>query len=474
MRKNGLIIGVVLSLLTAVGPVYAQEFSFTHYTPDSEVNPLPSASVRDLHIDGEGYLWMVIFSSGILRYDGHGTELYTSEDGLVSDSTSGMLEDRYGRIWVGASQGLSASERPLSDYGPGERIRFTNVLNGLQLTVGQIEKRASLLLDSRDGIWVATPELIHRYSHDEEGRISRQDIFVGKPNSQRLGAKAFALRSSGEVWAILTDQRVAVFDKSAKLSRILNPPSGGNCSSLAAIHETSRGRVVVGCASGEVGILREISGKLELEVRHRFETSVAMISETGDGSLWISARSGGVLWLPKGMDEERPTRFMRSNGLIHDSVTQVMDDREGNVWFAQSGGISKLKHNFRAFRGYTVGSQVGDVQILPSPGVYSARKFAAPEPDSLWLGTEKGVSVRASDGSFGHVGEDRLLIHETIWVQCGDSANRVWLGGSTSLNVVTFPPARPPGGFDKETSIRLHGKSGTLSSRSWKGPRTYG
>ena len=172
MAKNSLIITVVLSILMTVVPVYGQEFSFTHYTPESEINPLPSASVRDLHIDSEGYLWVVIFSSGLLRYDGHSTELYTSEDGLVSDSTNGLIEDRYGRIWVAASQGLSASEKPISAYGPGERIRFTNVLNGLELTVGQIEKRASLLLDSRDAIWVATPELIHRYTHDEPGLVA--------------------------------------------------------------------------------------------------------------------------------------------------------------------------------------------------------------------------------------------------------------------------------------------------------------
>src|SRR5437867_10675056 len=111
MKSSFAFVLAFLGLLTSRAG-FAQELPFTHYTPESEVNPLPSADVRSVYQDHVGYIWMVVYSSGLLRYDGHQNDRYTPEDGLAGLDVRGVLEDQLGRLWVVSEEGLVVSERP--------------------------------------------------------------------------------------------------------------------------------------------------------------------------------------------------------------------------------------------------------------------------------------------------------------------------------------------------------------------------
>src|SRR5437868_3654660 len=63
--------------------VCAQELPFTHFTPNDQVSPLPSASVQKIAQDHLGYIWMGFYSTGLTRYDGHSMESYSDQDGLA-------------------------------------------------------------------------------------------------------------------------------------------------------------------------------------------------------------------------------------------------------------------------------------------------------------------------------------------------------------------------------------------------------
>src|SRR5438046_5889762 len=104
-----------LAALAAAAPLFAsaQELPFTHFTPNDQVSPLPSASVQKIAQDHLGYIWMGFYSTGLTRYDGHSMENYTVNDGLVDLTARDIIEDQGHHLWIGSEAGVVVSERPL-------------------------------------------------------------------------------------------------------------------------------------------------------------------------------------------------------------------------------------------------------------------------------------------------------------------------------------------------------------------------
>ena len=66
----------------------------------------------------------------------------------------------------------------------------------------------------------------------------------------------------------------------------------------------------------------------------------------------------------------RPLRDRRVEIAEHpDTVWDVLEDSEGNIWIASNGGLSRMPGDFRAFGHYTDHALEGHPAILPEPGV---------------------------------------------------------------------------------------------------------
>ncbi len=75
----------------------AQELPFTHFTPNDQISPLPSASVQQVLQDHLGYIWLAFYSTGLTRYDGHSMESYSLADGLADLTVREVVEDARSR-----------------------------------------------------------------------------------------------------------------------------------------------------------------------------------------------------------------------------------------------------------------------------------------------------------------------------------------------------------------------------------------
>ena len=133
-----------LVVIATVSGLVAQSLPFRHYTPDSDINPLPSAEVQKVFQDDQGYIWFAVYSSGLVRYDGERLDLLTDVDGLRDLNVFEIVQSRDGRLWVGSDAGLVVSEYPLGAYGIGELPTFTDSLGGVPLVDQSI--RQNLLL----------------------------------------------------------------------------------------------------------------------------------------------------------------------------------------------------------------------------------------------------------------------------------------------------------------------------------------
>src|SRR5438046_2002161 len=143
-----------LAALAAAAPLFAsaQELPFTHFTPNDQVSPLPSASVQKIVQDHLGFIWMGFYSTGLTRYDGHAMESYSEEDGLADLTVREIVEDASHRLWVGSEAGLVVSEKPL-DATIAARVRFTNRIGNAALIHARI-RRNCLAADRNGWVWV--------------------------------------------------------------------------------------------------------------------------------------------------------------------------------------------------------------------------------------------------------------------------------------------------------------------------------
>ncbi len=141
------------------------------YRPSGEFRVLtqaegaPSGWVQDLFLDSRGRLWIASDNDGLWRLDDTESDKlefvkYTSANGLTSNSTACVTEDKFGRIYIGTWHGI---DRLTPETGQVENFTTADGLPS-----GYVE---SAYRDSKNNLWFTT----------ERGLVK----FVPEPVQQR-------------------------------------------------------------------------------------------------------------------------------------------------------------------------------------------------------------------------------------------------------------------------------------------------
>ena len=173
---------LVLAVSSWTGTGLAQDLPFRHYTPESEVHPLPSAEVQKIFQDDRGFIWFAVYSSGLARYDGERLDVLTLDDGLVDVNVWEIVQDRDGHLWVGSDGGLVVSERPLAKYPIGERPVFTDSLGGRELAKSSVRQNL-LAVEPSGAVWAAIRDVgIVRYGHENRDLVTTDTFTIDGPH----------------------------------------------------------------------------------------------------------------------------------------------------------------------------------------------------------------------------------------------------------------------------------------------------
>ena len=136
-------------------------------------------------------------------------------------------------------------------------------------------------------------------------------------------------------------------------------------------------------------------------VNHDLSERVVSLLQSAPDTLWAASLGSGVVRLDP-RDPSQRLRITRANGLLGDTLWALLQDREGNIWFAQNGGVSRLRRDYRAFESYTGRSRAGEKPVLPDPAAFAVLPrgaVAGPLGRFLWVGTGGGLAAIAPDGS---------------------------------------------------------------------------
>jgi signal transduction histidine kinase/ligand-binding sensor domain-containing protein len=475
MRFSRFLIGLFISCFLLLGPfLFGQELPFTHYTPESEVNPLPSAEVHSIHQDRLGFVWMAVYSSGLVRYDGHKTELYTVGDGLPALTVRQVFEDDWGRIWVASNAGLAVSDRPLQDYAGQGRVRFITRIGSTELTRTAIFKNR-VAVDNKGSVWVGTQEDgIIRYRMHGVDSISADTLKTDiHAKGKNIDVSSLTCRQNGEVWVSVYGGDLLVIDPDSEKYELLTYKDGVPRSGCDVLYEGRSGFLYGGCRNGILWALENAEGHRRIKiVSQEQENRITAIAEERDKTLWLATFGSGVMRIsdqgepgtPSGSQTQHVI-YTKKNGFLSDNVNDVMIDREGNLWFAQFGGLSKLRADYGAFVNYTSKSVVGGKSVLPDPSINAVIPMTVLDSKGICVATsEGGVTIMKENREIESIRTDRGLRDNWANTLTVDSQGRLWIGTQAGINCLSLDPRYPPPYSPEVRPIDVLGHRGSLAA----------
>lgn len=322
---------------------------------------LPSATVNDLCEDAEGFLWIAT-EQGIARGQGLRFETFPGEHALKGTAVTALHGAADGRVWCGTrAGGLAHWENGTITAWHGAPLPKYPVRSLLPAGNG------TLWLASRGGgVWCVDPA---------SGKATERS--AGLP-SRRVNA--LTNMTDGRLLAA-TDSGLAVLEGSSWRSI---PTQGAFSSNVLALYADAKG-VVAGTDKGyiELGldlvplpIAERFSGSYPLALPHPVVLSVLRAT---NGDLWVGTPAG-LAHLTQRNGIPRLKVMAEKNGLGHDLVRCLHQDRSGGIWIGTGfGGVSKFMSD--AFLYFT------EREGLPSRIVSTMHRT----PDGLlWIGTQGG------------------------------------------------------------------------------------
>jgi len=468
-RSLALLVGF-LSFIAVTG--YAQELPFTHYMKESEVNPLPSAEIHSMYQDELGYLWIGAYSSGLIRYDGHTMELFTTKDGLRDLNVIQVLEDRYGRLWVASDAGLVVSEKPLRDESTGGPIHFTEKIGSTELvSLAVVQNR--LVIDSRGWLWIGTRNNgIIRYNFIAADSLVADTISTDLyKDGKNRDVRSMIARGDGSVWAALGGGDILVFHNESHNFDLLSDKQDLPRGSTEVLYESRAGTLFGGTRDGLLWWLKENGGDLRAETLSTdLKNSIYSIAEEPGGMLWAASLGTGALKISSPQSSHLTGKskwiYTKRNGFLSDNIYSILIDREENLWFSQNGGISKLRTNYAAFSNLTATSHTGERPALPDPGVnVILPPKAGRSLPGLLVGTSGGgiAIINDSTDATQYVQTANGLSNNWINGLLIDSLGRLWIGTSPGgINCIAFGAVPLPANPYKRTDLMIGKQKASL------------
>ncbi len=361
---------------------------------------------------------------------------WRTEHGLPNNNVTSILQSKDGYLWIGTLSGL---------------VRFDGVdFELFDDADGMPSPRITALAEQESGVlWVGTEgglvtlkegrfeaELIP----DLETQPATLSLAVGPDQSVWMGAMNGLYLYRNKAWLDYSGEysftrqpylQVAPQDHSTAYAltprttllyiqndQALPPPFIGEpalFSSLFAMAPGSNGSTWIGGANAYVARLEQDGEITALDLSQTLITdTVWEILESKNGDVWIGSSSGGVL---RWRDGDFLT-LTTENGLASNSIRALIEDREGNIWLGSNGGgLMRLKPRKARSYGFEAG--------LSHPVVMSMTQT---QDHRIWVGSNCGGLNVWDSGEFTAFPLSYLLDNECIWSVTEGPDGSLWIG----------------------------------------------
>lgn len=353
---------------------------------------LPQSAVSCVLQTGDGYLWIGTFN-GLARFDGVRFVVFDSSNTpeLSSNRVTCLSEDRQGSLWVGLENGtVSRLKDGLWSHSAAPR----------NWPGGAIEK---LGVDADGDLW-----LLHR-----SGLLVRwQDgrVIAPGPADGRATVPSLIEGASGKLW-VQRNHALSSIDKGELVAAHTSDSKHGTA--VLAACESRNGGIWTVLSDG-ICLWRDGVPVVDLGPPPWGVGFVSQMIETRSGQVVIGTLEHGLFLLSP---DAPPRQISRNEGLAHDWVRSLCEDREGNLWVATGGGL----HELRPYR-------VAMIQTSDEWEGRAVRSICRSRDGAIWAGTEGAALYRLQGSSSKQLSRAEGVNSPFIWSVLEDREGKVWAG----------------------------------------------
>ena len=345
-------------------------------------------TLRKIQCDREGRMWFST-SEGVLYQDGDGFSRFTPADGLPHPAVKAVLHDREHQFWFATWGGVGLYD--------AHSISVFDLSVGAPKKVGEISQ---IVQDSRGDIWIG---YVSAVSDDMAQSVFRFDgehfSFAGTEQGFDIN-NCFAICEDHEGYLWFGGRNGLFRHDGQKFKKIETIPSLGE-SSVCAIAQDSQGGFLFGHWENGSKKGKEdffVSPlKIIYQQGEQFQT-IFIDEERQDpfsriGTVIVGRNREVYFYLAnqdfsdnyKGFARWHPKDGLKfygiEDGLIDHQVTDMLLDRDGNLWIATLSGLARFDgvvfHNFTTADG------------LPSNRIHCLFEDSQ---GHIWIGTDVGVA----------------------------------------------------------------------------------
>ena len=384
-KPTGLAVGQVWSMGAALdGSVWMADTNMSTVRPLSGPGALTAGITFDsstmcLLFDNSNRLWVGLIDAGVRggrayagsQVSGNDFARYGEADGLSGDVVLSALKDREGNVWFGTTAGLDRfRENKVTSYSKGEGLNPDRLValssagpRGVwtvsytsdelrrieqgRITTSKLPRDSasdsprilSLFSDAAGRAWVGGSFALATEVNGQFRFVHRSEIEAG------ANVEAIAVDAAGDLWIAETGWNAAAGTPSAPKILRLSQGKWTDFSSLGilpafkarVLYAEAQRRVWIGFENGAVvkyqnGAFQTFSSKDGLP-----EGRVLAVTSDRNGHVWI-AGEGGLSRFENG----RFTTLSPHNGLLGSSVSAMLEDDAGNLWLACAMGILRV------------------------------------------------------------------------------------------------------------------------------------
>ena len=388
--------------------------------------------VEDILLDRRGALWIGTREHGLYRRIPNGrVENYGMRHGLPSERMNSLLEDKHGRLWVGASGGLYLlKEEPSQNEQIVSRVYKKDAF-------GIPSEWVEALFQTSDGrLWVGLAGGLSELFSSKAGDEVRFRTFTSAHGLDYLDLTSLTEDSAGNLWIGSTGGAMKLARKGfvtyvdrqdpIDIRDILESASGEVCFIAG-----SRNRGLYVLRNSDSG-LSTVFPNFAKPIRNFGWGWNQMALQDRVGEWWI-ATGEGLYRFPKlnrieDLAHVKPKAiYTKKDGLIDDAPWRVFEDSRGDIWLATAqpdwSGVTRWERSTETFHHYS------RISELPSTGWASA--FEEDVAGNVWIGIG-GILVRYSNGHFRSFAGTEGSPTGTIHSLHRDKLGRLWIGSDTS------------------------------------------
>jgi len=379
----------------------------------------------------------------ITQYD---HSIWQTNDGLLQNSVTCILQTSDGYLWLGTYDGLSQFDG--SDFNNFDQ-KNTNVFkNGYIYSLYESHNKTlwigtagSGLISFKNGTFKSylnrdtstTYNTIKAITED-----STETLWLGTNGSGiirfkngsfapvRAGASVKAKtincilnRNNGDLWFGTQDHGILILHKGQ--FHFFSKKDGLRSNHIRTLFEDNNHKIWIGTENRGLDIYNK--GRVTTITQKDGLTSNSILSFIIDraGIKWVGTEGGGLNRMVKG----KITHFTTNSGLSNDVIGSLFEDREGDLWIGTlGGGLNKLRDG--KFTTYTTREGLSNNFIWTVYG---------DSHNNVWLGTNgSGVNI-LHDHKIQVIDKTNGLSGNVVRSLFEDNSHNMWIGTYHGVNI---------------------------------------